>query len=468
MPPKFKILISDLHLGAGHEAEGNALEDFSSDREAAALLDEVIAESNRDGAEVELILNGDIFELLQIPHVETFEPRTVYLPEQYHSSSEPDSALKVSHAIAGHPELFAALARFLQPGPPRRSITFIKGNHDVNLHWPAVQDRIRQAIGAGGEHAPLLTFEERRISREGIYVEHGNQYAAFVDRLDDMDEPHDPDRPGQLKIPPGSWFVMNAFNRVERERYWIDGVKPITRLLWYALAYDFRFAAWAIPQLIAALPGVIGAAAFDVPGPRPDLVHQLQDPEQVAALQARYEADPEFRAQFNAQVARAMAPRRPMVAPADAPPAAMTADPVRMGDHVAAQVHSSLFSAAARRAEEEHARLVILGHTHEPRVEDLPNGAIYINSGTWTWSGDFTGAGKESWRELFEHPERFTNDRRLVYVRIDYSEAGEPSGRLVVYQEQQHKPEPGPLTWWQRVIAWLAERWYRLFGKKVA
>ena len=42
MPGKFKIIMSDLHLSAGRVAEGNPLEDFGSDEEFAALLDEVV------------------------------------------------------------------------------------------------------------------------------------------------------------------------------------------------------------------------------------------------------------------------------------------------------------------------------------------------------------------------------------------------------------------------------------------
>ncbi len=37
---KFKIVVSDFHLGAGRRDEGNALEDFTSDREFAALVDD--------------------------------------------------------------------------------------------------------------------------------------------------------------------------------------------------------------------------------------------------------------------------------------------------------------------------------------------------------------------------------------------------------------------------------------------
>jgi UDP-2,3-diacylglucosamine pyrophosphatase LpxH len=440
---KFKFVVSDLHLGAGYQAEGNALEDFGSDRDMADLLDRIVAESQRKGAEVELIVNGDAFEMLQVPNVEGFDPSYTYAPEQYHSSSEDDSVLKIAIIISGHPVFFDALKRFVQLGPPRRVVTFVKGNHDLNLHWPAVQWQIRQAMGAVGEKAVLLGFEERLISREGICVEHGNQYAEAVDRVRDMEEPHDHDKPGQLALPLGSWFVMDVLNDVEREKYWIDGVKPITALMWYALAFDFPFAARAISTLIRRLPGIIEEGLFEVSDRRADaLARLLENPDRVRDAAVRYEQDETFRREFNAEVTRAVAPPA-AVAAMDVPRLAAVADPVIMGDQIRSRVHSLLFDAARRRAEEEGVRLVIFGHTHDPRAEDLPDGGTYINSGTWTWRTDFAGATREKWQELFEHPEWFVGERTLSYVRIDYDEGGQPEGCLLRYKPGD-LPTPAP------------------------
>jgi UDP-2,3-diacylglucosamine pyrophosphatase LpxH len=252
--PKFKIVVSDFHLGAGPPTGGNPLEDFTVDAEFASFLDTIAAESERDGADVELILNGDTFEMLQVPHTDDFDPEEEYPPERYHSSLAEDSARKMALIVRGHPVFFEALCDFIQPGSPQRRVTFVKGNHDLDLHWTLVQDQIRQALEASDDRFSLLSFVERRIRREGIYVEHGNQYGERVDQVQDMEEPHDPDRPGQLDYPPGSWFVMNIFNEIERERYWVDGVKPITALIWFALKYDFLFAARAVATLLRALP----------------------------------------------------------------------------------------------------------------------------------------------------------------------------------------------------------------------
>ena len=434
MAGKFKIILSDLHLSAGRVAEGNPLEDFESDDEFAALLDEVTAESEHDGAEVELIFNGDSFEMLQVPHVADFSPSLEYPPKQYHSSSEEDSVLKMAIIVEGHRAFFEALGRFLRVGPPRRYVTFIKGNHDLNLHWSGVQSVIRDALGAHSGRHSLLSFAERLINREGIYVEHGNQYAEAVDRVEDMEEPHDHDDPLQLAIPLGSWFVMDVFNKVEREKYWIDGVKPITALVWYALKFDFGFALRAIARLAGSLPGILWEGLGAPESPEVDATGQpLEDQGQIDALAGRYESDEAFRLQLNAELAELLG--APLDERGVGESDALGVDnPVNMGDRVRQRVNSSLYEMAAVRATEEGVKLVSFGHTHDAGVEDLPGGGQYINSGTWTWRADLGGSGEEKWKELFAHPERFTQDRVLNYVRIDYDQDGQPSGDLRRYE----------------------------------
>ena len=469
MPGKFKIIMSDLHLSAGRVAEGNPLEDFSSDREFAALLEEVMIESEQEGTEVELIFNGDVFEMLQVPHVADFIPSFEYPPTLYHSSSEQDSALKMAIIVEGHRAFFDALGRFLRVGPPRRHVTFIKGNHDLNLHWTRVQSVIRDAVGARAGRRGLVSFEERCVSREGIYVEHGNQYAEGVDRVEDMEEPHDHDDPLQLAIPLGSRFVMDVFNKVEREKYWIDGVKPITALVWYALKFDFGFALRAIARLAGSLPGILWEGLGVSGAPSADAMdRELGNEVQVDALAGRYESDEAFRMLLNAELAELLG------APLDAAEGdlsdAGSGDPVKMGDRVRMRVESSLYEMAAARAVEEGARLVSFGHTHDAGVEELPGGGKYINSGTWTWRADFGSSGKETWKELFSHPERFTEDRVLSYVRVDYDQEGQPSGELRSYEHPMDGPGraivEGMPSIWHQIEDWL-RRLAGFFGVEV-
>jgi UDP-2,3-diacylglucosamine pyrophosphatase LpxH len=411
MAGKFKIIVSDLHLGAGFAEEGNALEDFTQDAEFVQLLKEVREESDADCMECELILDGDIMEFLQVPSLDEFGPTKAYPCEDYRSSSEEDSLKKVKLIIAGHPVFFAALRDFLNSAHPLRQVTIIKGNHDVNLHWMAVQDRIREAVAATGERRPLLTFEERCISREGIYVEHGNQYAEKVNRFHNFEEPYDPAHEDQLVLVPGSRFVIDFFNDVERRRYWIDGVKPITSLIWYGFAFDFAFALKALFGFLrAALPLFLGSLPLkETPGPsRADKPGRaLQDLRDVQDLGIR------------------------------------KASAVTLARREVAKIRSALYQAAEAKSQEEGARVVVFGHTHVALSEPLETGGLYINTGTWVWLRDFSDEDESTWKELFEHPERFTEDRRLTYARIDYDEEGQPWGQLIELSKTPSAEAPG-------------------------
>ena len=469
MAGKAKIIVSDLHLGAGF-APDNPLEDFVTDDEFAGFLGDVVAESDEKAIDVELIVNGDMVEFLQVPVVDTFDPRAVYPPEAYHPSSEEASARKMALVIEGHPTFFAALRGFINPGPPRRNITIIKGNHDVNLHWVAVQTRMREAVGATGDRQGLLAFEERRVTRDGIYVEHGNQYVEKINRFDDFEEPHDPRRVGELDIPPGSKFVIDFFNDVERGRWWVDAIKPITALIWYGFAVDFAFASRLLVNFLGVAPILImpsfaveegagvGAEAYE-------LRQQLEDEDEVAALGERYAADEPFRREFDARLGRVL--RAADAPPEVALPAAVgkveEAEALERGRDITEITDVALRKVAQAKIVEEHAQVIVFGHTHRALCEQL-DGGVYLNSGTWVWWRDFAGTDLETWKELYAHPERFTRPHYLTYVRVDYDQADRPHARVLDHTGQLVVECPPPrerkgcAAWWAKIVGLFVSR----------
>ena len=60
---------------------------------------------------------------------------------------------------------------------------------------------------------------------------------------------------------------------------------------------------------------------------------------------------------------------------------------------------------------------------------------------------------------MFAHPERFTEDRVLSYVRIDYDEEGQPSGRLLSCEQAADEAARGLVdgvtSIWHRIEEWL-------------
>ena len=87
---KTVLVISDIHLGAGVLVNGkrNYLEDFHFDKELVDFLD-YYSTGEFQNKEVELIINGDLFDLLAVPFVNYFDDeffetkKVVYLPLKY-------------------------------------------------------------------------------------------------------------------------------------------------------------------------------------------------------------------------------------------------------------------------------------------------------------------------------------------------------------------------------------------------
>ena len=443
MTARTKIIISDLHLGAGLEgAGGNRLEDFISDIDFVEWVHGLTAESNRAGAddvEMEFIINGDFLEMLQVPAVVRFDPTEPYPPAVYAANDEASALLKLTHITQGHPGLFAALADFISR-QPRRSVVILRGNHDPELYWPGVQNALRHLLGAIGDMHDLLLFPPLSYLTDGVYVEHGNQYTESVNRFQNPSAPLDPQDPTRLESVWGSRFVFEYFNQIERERYWVDGVTPMTGLIWHGLHYDFPFAAHALKLLLAAVPRL--GLPREVSPKQIDAISTLEadlaDPNNLPALQERYESDPAFRQEFEARVLEALRDtgRDDTLLPStrDLTPA----DALARADQLTDEYRQRLRDAAQRIAADTQARLVTFGHTHASETITLADGARYINSGAWIGVTDFSHATPAQWEDLFRRPEAYANRRQLAFVRVDYDAAGQLNARLL------HVGQPTP------------------------
>jgi UDP-2,3-diacylglucosamine pyrophosphatase LpxH len=441
---KLKFVLSDLHLGTGHR-ESNYLEDFIVDKQLARFLQAIWQESERDQREVELIINGDLFEFLQVPAVENYDPTARYPSEAYLDSSESASIKRLNLIVEGHPEVFNALSDFMHVETPPRRITIIKGNHDVNLYWSGVKARLREVLGASGSRSSLLLFAEEFVSREKIYVEHGHQRTEKMNSYHDFLDPRRPDDLSQLYYPVGSRFAIDFGSRMGQERWFVDNIKPITTLIWYALHWDFDFAAGMLARFIRHTPALVvsdfglndmAILAYD------DWLQKLEDPAARRELADRYMADLDFRRQFHQQIQQYLSDATAISRdPVLAPPAEVSSDPLAMGRADQIQQQAALHHAAEEIARQQGARVIVFGHTHFPTQEPLETGGFYINTGCWLC--DLSSAPSGIWQGLFEGSQRYSDLRpRLPYARIDYDEENNPSAQLLYFAEQPAKPDP--------------------------
>lgn len=232
--PRYKIILSDLHLGFGpYNADGsrNLLEEFHFDQQLAELL-AFYRNGEYAKAEVELILNGDILNHL---HTTPDDPNCDTLTEKV--------ALARTQAIFnGHPKFFDALAEFARS--PNRRVVYLMGNHDLGIAWPKVQQLLQ------GRTHPEIKFSLEAYETEGLHIEHGHRFVADnrVD-LDNLFLTRGQKEP-MLKMPWGSFFAIHFINPLKKERPTIGKVFPFKMYLLWSLFHDTRFALKTILRLI--------------------------------------------------------------------------------------------------------------------------------------------------------------------------------------------------------------------------
>ena len=227
------LVISDVHLGAGEYVGEvrNILEDFHYDEELVEFL-EYFTKGEYAGKEVELIINGDFFDLLAVPFVK-------YYDDEFWS--EDATKEKMALIIEAHPEVMDALGEFLKD--KSNKITFIIGNHDAELIFDSLQEMVLQRIpedvrerfsfynNPTGEYRPA----------DKVLIKHGHEYE--VAHQFDYNENISTDESGRRYfIPPwGSYYVTRVINKFKEERDHVNAVRPIYKFLINGLIYDTFF-----------------------------------------------------------------------------------------------------------------------------------------------------------------------------------------------------------------------------------
>ncbi|HIP73798.1 MAG TPA: hypothetical protein EYH05_20670 [Anaerolineae bacterium] len=275
------LFVSDLHLSEGRDPQTGLIhrnEDFFEDNAFAQFVAYHAALSRNPEASAyyqkpwKLVINGDIFDFLQVVSLpaEGDELVKVTGASRYKDLSanvckfglgtqSKEIVWKLNRIAAGHPLFFQALAWFLaQEG---KELVCMKGNHDIELYWPAVQHRMKTLLTEAyrewynhhDTECPLPVYDDMpaeldpNILRTAVhfppfhlyepdlfYAEHGCQYDP-ANAFANFDDPRLPDKPELLELPSGSLFVRYFFNRVESIHPFADNLKPISRYIFWLL-----------------------------------------------------------------------------------------------------------------------------------------------------------------------------------------------------------------------------------------
>ncbi len=337
---RLKIIISDCHLSAGRYFEGhiNPHEDFYFDDEMADFFDyfstgEFGTRSDGTPVEMELIINGDFFDYLNVPYQGEFET----------SITEAISLFKTEAIIKGHPTVMQAIRRFA--ARPGKKVTYLVGNHDADLLFPKVRERITREWDPNGrfpsKSVKVIADVDRITYPEGVEIHHGNQFEAihvlnFKQPLltDYLDEPI-------LNLPWGSFYVLKIINRFRWERDYIDKIRPIKVFILFGIVLDpwftIRFAFLSMMYFVFT----------------------------------RFVYSPTRRSRLS-----------------------VTAEIVKQEMNLFKDLDRP-----ARRLLDQDPKLktVIFGHTHYPMNKIYADGRQYINTGTWTkmLNLDWKGLGQQ-------------------------------------------------------------------------
>ncbi len=222
---KFKLVISDLHLGRGRTLEGgatNPLEEFYFGQKLVEFLHYYSSGEFHD-CDVELIINGDFLNFLQVD----------YHGHYLSVITEGVSVEKIKQIVAGHSEVFKAMREFVSVD--NRSITYVVGNHDQCMLWPGTRAYFNEVLKTSVKFKNIVYFFD------GVHVEHGHMHEA-ANRLDpkrfflkkNLPEPI-------LNLPFGSVFFVDFVLKLKQVHPHIDKVRPFKRMLRWVIFNEFWF-----------------------------------------------------------------------------------------------------------------------------------------------------------------------------------------------------------------------------------
>lgn len=376
------LVVSDLHL-----ADGNAILDGWGEYQQAALEGLLLA-THPGGPlgqadDIELIINGDCFDFLVTP------------PYESHGMSDIPTALgKLEKIIAAHGPFFATLRQFL--AVQGRRITFITGNHDIELRFKPVRERILEAIG-GSQGAEAITFCPTRFYRPlpDVYIEHGNYYDfwnhAAAGLWDEAGQPLSDD-PQQITLPVGSYYYQQAAHLMSESYPYFDHFEPamgtvramallcvlnpelvveVTRRICALMSHPYTPLAGLRPGEERDAAKLFSAAMMDFAAFQQEMQERKTDWTPVVGLDIA-------QAQTNALVEFSML-RQTLTQPAaEAIAAICTPATYQMAEEVATGMHNVLQN-------DPTLRYAIAGHTHMVRIDPLNQGRqAYLNTASWT------------------------------------------------------------------------------------
>lgn len=444
------LIVSDLHMG-----DGGPGDDFVNDKQQfAEFLRTQAATPEGQAGRIELIINGDFLEFVQVL------PGAYKLGSTEYWCSEDESLAKLNAIIRGHKPLFNALRDFQGPAgrKERNRVTLFPGNHDVDLYWPSVRDRLREVADD-----IKIEFDDVCHKRHGekLWIGHGHLFPSLDPANGFKSWPKvalDGVKPPRLEMCPGTFFVIKFVNLLEAKYPFADNLHPETALagiLWREDAWGLKTVAWLLTKFAALHPQITLSAEE---GTAPDVGRYLLeaiavDPVMQAAIAELYRdvlgqamTPKQVPKELNSEAAlmdfveklmRAEKPWERWVPVLErARPDTLSADEtsgptltIYAASKVDVRKECIELAKARWRA---GAQVAVFGHTHLPQIVEQSEGRYY-NPGSWTRYVDGAGAGTLTLEDLKRED---TFPYQLNYVRVERAADGTLKSKMTCWDEQ--------------------------------
>lgn len=266
-PGRHTIVLSDIHLTEAEPLHRHRplwkrfkRADLFVDGELAHLLRHL---QERIDGPAELVLNGDIFDFDAVtgqPERGLFEVNWLERLRGLNTEQE-KSAWKMRRILRDHPVFVRALHEWVAAG---HGLVFVIGNHDLELHWPAVQRELVDSLRLSPEQQERVRVcEWFYVSEDDTLITHGNQYDRYCVCQDPVHPVIEVGGMARIRLPFGDLAGklmtngMGLFNPHVEESF----IKPLREYLVFFYRYVARtqpFLLWtwfwsAIATLLAVL-----------------------------------------------------------------------------------------------------------------------------------------------------------------------------------------------------------------------
>jgi UDP-2,3-diacylglucosamine pyrophosphatase LpxH len=209
------VVLGDLHMGPGRQPDGqwHPYEDFRWRDEFTAFLDAL----NAQGGNIDLVINGDLFELLQSPDV------PCAFADAIAGCTDNEALQRLLIATKAHAVELATIGKFASAGSNRAFI--VPGDHDAALLIPRVWQRALAAFGAAPDRIQLASSGSWRSGDGRVHVEHGHQLPLSADRFLKWPSPFITDHGRtRLERPWGEYVLLPFYDRVEMRYPIVDNI----------------------------------------------------------------------------------------------------------------------------------------------------------------------------------------------------------------------------------------------------